>query len=115
MTALLPAIRDTVPTPCLAAIDRAPFYAVSARLGDLGTKGGLRVDASARVLDETNSPIRGLYAIGNATASLFGRTYPGPGTTLGPAVIFGSIAAKAIADSPAPQRNAEHAELMPNN
>ena len=39
------------PNPCLGAIETAPYYAVPINLGDLGTKGGLKADARARVLD----------------------------------------------------------------
>src|SRR5205823_4385198 len=38
------------PNPSLGPIDSGPYYAVTMVPGDLGTKGGLRTDASARVL-----------------------------------------------------------------
>ncbi|HEY2271400.1 MAG TPA: 3-oxosteroid 1-dehydrogenase, partial [Jatrophihabitantaceae bacterium] len=38
------------PNPCLAPIDKAPFYAITMVPGDLGTKGGLCTDTAARVL-----------------------------------------------------------------
>jgi 3-oxosteroid 1-dehydrogenase len=85
------------PNPALGPIDRAPFYAVRIELGDLGTKGGLRVDEQARVVATDGQPIPGLYAAGNCTGSIFGRAYPGPGGTLGPAMTFGYIAANSIA------------------
>jgi 3-oxosteroid 1-dehydrogenase len=81
------------PNPCLAPLDKPPFYAVEMFPGDLGTKGGLVTDEHARVLREDGSPIQGLYAIGNTSASVMGDTYPGPGSTLGPAMTFGYIAA----------------------
>src|SRR5690606_3974878 len=59
------------PNPALGAIDKAPFYAIKLELGDLGTKGGLRVDEHGRVIDQSGGPITGLYATGNTTASLF--------------------------------------------
>jgi 3-oxosteroid 1-dehydrogenase len=82
------------PNPTLAPIEKPPFYVIEAYPGDLGTKGGLKVDASARVLKESCEPIPGLYAIGNCSASVMGRTYPGPGSTLGPASTFGYIASR---------------------
>lgn len=85
------------PNPCLGPIGEAPFYAVPIHLGDLGTKGGLKADASARVLDRSGAPIPGLYAAGNAAGSPFGNCYPGAGGTLGPAMVFGFIAAEHIA------------------
>ena len=65
--------------------------------GDLGTKGGLVTDEHARVLEESGAVIPGLYAAGNTTASVMGRTYPGPGSTIGPAAVFGYLAAKHAA------------------
>ncbi|WP_184808378.1 3-oxosteroid 1-dehydrogenase [Actinophytocola algeriensis] len=81
------------PNPNLAPLTRAPFYAIRIVPGDLGTKGGLRTDTSARVLREDGTVIEGLYAAGNASAPVMGRTYAGPGATLGPAMVFGYLAA----------------------
>jgi 3-oxosteroid 1-dehydrogenase len=85
------------PNPNLAPLLRAPFYAIKIVPGDLGTKGGLRTDTSARVLKEDGSVIEGLYAAGNASAPVMGRTYAGPGATLGPAMVFGYLAALDMA------------------
>lgn len=87
------------PNPCLAPIERPPYYAIPVYPGDLGTKGGLLTDAGARVLRPDGRPIEGLYAAGNTAASIMGRTYPGAGGTIGPALCFGMIAAEsALAD-----------------
>lgn len=88
------------PNPCLGLIDKPPFYAVPIQLGDIGTKGGLKTDAFARVLDVHDRPIAGLYAAGNATGSPFGDCYPGAGGTIGPAMTFGFVAADHIAALP---------------
>ena len=85
------------PNPCLAPLKKAPFYAVKIFPGDIGTKGGVLTDENGCALDEDNKPIRGLYAIGNSSASVMGRTYPGAGTTLGPAMTFGHLAAHHVA------------------
>jgi 3-oxosteroid 1-dehydrogenase len=82
------------PNPCLGRIDRAPFYAIRIMPGDLGTKGGLRTDGRARVLRPDGTVIAGLYAAGNASAPVMGRTYAGPGASLGPAMVFGYLAAQ---------------------
>ena len=87
------------PNPNLAPIEKGPFTAVKLVPGDLGTKGGLLTDEHARVLDESGEPIPGLYAAGNTTASVMGRTYPGPGSTIGPAAVFGYLAAKHAAEA----------------
>ena len=85
------------PNPCLGPIDRAPYYAVPIHAGDLGTKGGLKADAQARVLDGDNRPIPGLYAAGNNSGSPFGNLYPGAGGPIGPAMTFGFVAVNDIA------------------
>ncbi|WP_194791896.1 FAD-binding protein [Pseudomonas sp. UFMG81] len=84
------------PNPCLAPLHKAPFYAVRVDAGDIGTKGGLLTNPDAQVLHEDGAPILGLYAIGNSAASMMGRTYPGAGATLGPAMTFGYLAANHI-------------------
>ncbi|RJX68901.1 FAD-dependent oxidoreductase [Vibrio sinensis] len=85
------------PNPCLAPIGKGPYYAMKLNAGDIGTKGGLVIDDNARVLSENNTHIEGLYAIGNCSASVMGKSYPGAGSTLGPAMTFGYIAANHIA------------------
>lgn len=87
------------PNPCLAPIERGPFYAVRIDAGDIGTKGGLLTDERARVLREDGSCIEGLFAIGNTSASVMGDSYPGAGSTIGPAMTFGFIAADTLADA----------------
>lgn len=85
------------PNPCIGPIEKGPFYAVPINLGDLGTKGGLKADAHARVVDGEGRPIPNLYAAGNASGSPFGNCYPGAGATIGPAMVFGFVAANDIA------------------
>lgn len=85
------------PNPALGAIRKPPYYAVPINLGDLGTKGGLKADHKARVVGADGKPIPGLFAAGNATGSPFGLNYPGAGGTIGPAMVFGYIAANEIA------------------
>ena len=85
------------PNPCMGAIDKPPFSAVELWPGDIGTNGGLRVDASARVLRADGSAIDGLYAVGNCADALTGNAYPGAGATIGISMVFGYIAAKNAA------------------
>ena len=85
------------PNPCLAPIAAAPFYAIPVFPGDLGTKGGLTTDTRGRVLDGNGQVVPGLFAAGNTSASIMGRTYPGAGGTIGPAMCFGFLAAEAAA------------------
>ena len=85
------------PNPSLHSIDQGPFYAVKIVPGDLGTKGGLVTDERARVLRPDGTVIEGLYAAGNVSAAVMGHTYAGPGATIGPALVFGYLAAEDIA------------------
>jgi len=82
------------PNPTLGPIGVAPFYAVRLYPGDIGSATGLVTDEHARVLREDGEPIDGLYACGNDMQSVMGGVYPGPGITIGPAIVFGYIAAK---------------------
>lgn len=89
------------PNPCLAALAKPPYYAVAMYPGELGTKGGLATDEHARVLREDGTAIEGLYAFGNCSVSVMGRTYPGPGSTLGATTTFGYVAARHALAGPA--------------
>ena len=82
------------PNPNLGPLETAPYYAIEVFPGDLGTKGGLVTDPSARVLTESGATIPGLWAIGNCSASVMGVSYPGAGGTIGPAMAFGYVAAR---------------------
>jgi 3-oxosteroid 1-dehydrogenase len=86
----------TLPNPNLHPLGKGPYYAFQIILGDLGTSGGLRTDEFARVLRQDDTVIDGLYATGNATAAVMGRSYAGAGATIGPAMTFGYVAAKHI-------------------
>ena len=81
------------PNPCLRHIGPGPYYAVAVWPADLASSAGLRTDASSRVVRADGTPIKGLYAVGTDAASIFKGTYPGPGTMIGPAMVFGWRAA----------------------
>ncbi|MGV9720358.1 3-oxosteroid 1-dehydrogenase [Nocardia beijingensis] len=98
------------PNPCLAPLEQGPFYAVEMVPGDLGTKGGLVTDEHARVLDSDDQPIPGLYAAGNNSASVMGNDYAGAGATIGPAMVFGYIAAGHLADNQPTVQRAQTSE-----
>ncbi|WP_061020765.1 FAD-dependent oxidoreductase [Bradyrhizobium sp. CCH5-F6] len=93
------------PNPCVAPIENGPFYAIKMVVGDLGTYAGIVTDENARALDAEGRVIPGLYAAGNDMASIMGGNYPGAGITLGPALTFGYIAGRHLADNAA-KRNA---------
>lgn len=85
------------PNPCVAPVARGPFYAVKLVMGDLGTFDGLKTTVEGQVLAADETPIPGLYAVGNDRASLMGGTYPGAGITLGPIMTFGFITGRHLA------------------
>ena len=76
------------PNPCIGQVVTPPFYALAVWPADIAVSTGLATDVDARVLDNNGKPIPGLYACGNDMASVMAGSYPGPGTTLGPAVVF---------------------------
>ncbi|MCA0422432.1 MAG: FAD-dependent oxidoreductase [Proteobacteria bacterium] len=88
------------PNPCVAPLDRAPFYAVKIIPGSLGTFAGLSTDPEARVLDAEGAATDGLFAVGNDMASMMGGRYPAGGITLGPAMTFAYVAAHVAAGVP---------------
>jgi succinate dehydrogenase/fumarate reductase flavoprotein subunit len=77
------------PNPCLGPLATPPFCAVEIHAGDAASSAGLATDRDGRVLGTDGAPIPGLYACGNDAASIMQGSYPGPGTTLGPAIVFG--------------------------
>ncbi|MFT4149923.1 MAG: FAD-dependent oxidoreductase [Paracoccaceae bacterium] len=92
---------DNQPNPCVAPVEQGPFYAVRLEMGDLGTFDGLKTDVPGRVLDRQGAAIPGLFAVGNDRASIMGGNYPGAGITLGPAMTFGWITGRYLAEGAA--------------
>jgi predicted oxidoreductase len=83
-------------------LSEGPYYAIPVIVGTLGTRGGLRTDALARVLDTFGGVIPGLYCCSNAMAAATGPGYPGAGGTLGPNLTFGYVAGKDLAAASVP-------------
>lgn len=98
----------TLPNPNLYPLGDAPYYAFRIVLGDLGTSGGLLTDEHARVLRTDGTVVPGLYAVGNTSAPVMGRSYAGAGATIGPAMTFGYVAAKHVAAQSANQAANTH-------
>jgi succinate dehydrogenase/fumarate reductase flavoprotein subunit len=85
------------PNPCLGPIETPPFYAVRLFPGDIGAATGFVTDESSCALRQDGGRIEKLYACGNDMHSIMGGNYPGPGITLGPAIVFAYIAVRDIA------------------
>lgn len=98
---------DVKPNPCLAPIGDGPYCAMALWAAEIAASTGLEADEHARVLDTHGAPVPGLYACGNDMASIFKGTYPGPGTTLGPAFVFAS---RAVSHAAAAELEAGSAE-----
>ena len=79
--------------PSLGKVEKPPFWAVKVYPGDTGTKGGLLIDATSRVLTADGTVLPGLYACGGAAASLFKGASPAPGAALGAALVEAFLAA----------------------
>jgi 3-oxosteroid 1-dehydrogenase len=78
----------------MGTLEQAPYYAVQLHPGAMGTKGGPKTDVDGRVLRAEGGVVPGLYAVGNAAASVAGPGYPGAGMTIGASMTFGYLAAK---------------------
>jgi 3-oxosteroid 1-dehydrogenase len=90
------------PNAALGPLERPPFYATEVFPSDVGTCGGVVTDQYSRVLDEAERPIPGLYATGNITATVHGRTYPGAGASIANTTVFGYVAARHAAGARLP-------------
>lgn len=95
------------PNPNLAPLDKAPYYAAKVRMGDLGTFAGIDVDERHAVVRPDRSRIPGLYSVGAAAVSVFGGGYPGYGSHIGPALVFGYRLGRDIASLAAESGRAE--------
>jgi 3-oxosteroid 1-dehydrogenase len=85
------------PNAAVGPLNRAPYYATRVFPADVGTCGGVITNEHAQVLDEQDRVIDGLYATGNTTATVMGRTYPGAGASIAASMVFGYVAARHAA------------------
>jgi hypothetical protein len=97
-----PPPRPGLPNGSLAPFrDQGPYYAMILGAATLDTKCGPKIDTEGRVLRAGGEPIPGLYGAGNCIASPAGAAYWGGGSTLGPALVYGTLAGDAVAREPA--------------
>nr|WP_318546612.1 FAD-binding protein [Mycobacterium lepraemurium] len=85
----------------LVPIDTPPYHAAAFGVSDLGTKGGLRTDTAARVLDTAGRPIPGCTR--RATpwpppARHHLSRYPGGGNPIGTSMLFSHLAVLDMRD-----------------
>jgi succinate dehydrogenase/fumarate reductase flavoprotein subunit len=80
-----------------SAIDAGPFWASGQQRPILHhTMGGVRIDTSTKVLNESNQPIPGLYAAGEVCGGIHGANRLG-GNAVPEVFVFGRIAAESAA------------------
>ncbi len=94
------------PNPSLGTLEKGPFFAVPMYPGAISTRGGLRIDATGRVLSVLHGePVPGLYASGNCSNGAAVGCYAGPGATIGPAMTFGYLIGQQVAAAVAASHN----------
>jgi succinate dehydrogenase/fumarate reductase flavoprotein subunit len=74
-----------------------PYYATILAPGSIETKGGPKVNPHLQILDGRDEPVPGLYGVGNCVASASGQAYWSGGSTWGPYLAFGRVAAQSLA------------------
>lgn len=93
---------NDLPNPTMYPLaEEGPYYATILAPGAIDTKGGPKVNDRLQILDGADRPVPGLYGIGNCVASPAGQAYWSGGSTWGPYVTFGYVAARAIVAEPA--------------
>lgn len=85
------------PSPNLRPLEAGPLYAIRLHPGDCSSVLGLETSVDGEVLDSAGSPIAGLFAVGLDQNSVMKGTYPGGGSSIGPAMTFAYRAARKIA------------------
>ena len=79
-------------------IDTPPFQAYAVVCGLTMTYGGLKTNEKTQVIDTSDRPLKGLYAVGEITGGFFYHNYPS-GTGLPRGAVMGRIAAsEAVAN-----------------
>ena len=92
-----PGAQSGLSNPLMHPLSKGPYYATILTSAAFETCGGPRTDVDGRVLRSDGTAVPGLFAVGNCAAGIFGAAYPGGGSTLGPAIVFGTLAGEAAA------------------
>lgn len=88
---------ENKPNPCLAPLDKGPFYAIPMYAGNGITMYGLDTNKDGQVLNASGSAVPGLYAVGADANHFLRGHYPSGGLTLGPSMVFGYRAGLHVA------------------
>lgn len=84
------------PNACFGPLGDGPYYAIEIFPGDGSTTVGVKIDDQCRVIGKDGAPIAGLYAAGLDANSIWQGKSPAHGCNVGPAMVTGYIAGKAI-------------------
>jgi fumarate reductase flavoprotein subunit len=81
-------------------IGSGPYYGTVFRPSIIClTSAGVRIDKDARVLNEANRPIKGLFAAGETASGVLGDAYIGSGSAVASVIIYGRIAGRTAVSS----------------
>lgn len=80
-----------------APVGKGPYYAAKIQMGDLGTFAGIGINERSDVITEEGIAVPCLLAVAAAAVCVFGGGYPGYGSHIGPALVFGYRAGRDIA------------------
>ena len=88
------------PNPNIGPVAKAPYYAMALVPTPLATSYGVLTTADGQACADSETPIPGLYAVGNDAASVMGSEYPGAGVQVGSGMTFGWAAARHALAAP---------------
>ena len=88
-----------VPNRFLSQVKTPPFYATPNVACILTVPFGLHVNDDSQVCKQDDTPIKGLFAVGNVQGDFFGLAYPVhcPGISNGRSITFGQLVGEALA------------------
>lgn len=94
---------NNTPSPVLGPLVQAPFHGLRLRFVGTGIgSSGVHIDGDGRVLDETGSPIPGLYAVGSVAALTTTGTGYNSGFALGRGITLAYLVSSEITGNPVP-------------
>ncbi len=94
-------IDNPYPNPTMHPLsDTGPYYSTIIAPSAIETKGGPRTTVHGQILGADDRPVPGLYGVGNCVASPSGQAYLAGGSTFGPFLTYGYLAAQGVVAEP---------------